>query len=82
MMTYDEYISAVIRAKNENPDWRWGQTYFNVLWQKNHGLASFIAQTELDPFYRDDRIQPFLARLHDYYLAFGSVTDERIEQRD
>lgn len=46
-------------------DWRYGQTCFNVLYELDSDLANSIRGTELDPFYNDDIVPEFLARLRD-----------------
>lgn len=57
-MTMNEYIDEVTRVGIEHPEWRRGQTYFNVLHQMRPSLANKIRGTNLDPFYTD-RIAPF-----------------------
>lgn len=76
-LTYDEFIKKVINTKNDHPEWRLGQTYFNVLWDVNRDLALDVYMGEADPFYFDNRIPAFLGAVHSYFEAFGSVTDER-----
>lgn len=34
--------------------WRYGQTFFNLLWRKERILAEEIRGTKLDPFYLDE----------------------------
>lgn len=41
------------QAKLENPEWREGQAYFNVLRQVNPKLANKIRATPYDPFHRE-----------------------------
>ena len=38
------------------PEWREGQTYFNVLYRQRPELADEIRSTKLDPCYRDERV--------------------------
>ena len=53
-MTYDEYIAACVRAQETRPEWRWGQTLFNMLYDYRPDLAELVMTTDLDPFYKDD----------------------------
>lgn len=76
-MDYRQYIEHCGYAKDLNPEWRRGQTYFNELYQLNPKLADFVRGTEADPFYQDSHIPSFLTMVQGYYLAFGSVQDER-----
>jgi len=59
-MTFDEYVAAVYEAEAEHPDWRTGQTYFDVLCKHNRVLAEEILGTVRDPFYIDARCAAFL----------------------
>jgi hypothetical protein len=62
-MTYDQYLDEVKRiwSSTAHPEWRMGQTYFNVLYAIRPDLANRIRGSSLDPFYFDDRIYEFLA---------------------
>jgi hypothetical protein len=59
-MSYFQYIAEVMRVKDGNPDWRMGQTYFNVLRQYRPDLSEQVRATKLDPFHIDSRIDAFL----------------------
>lgn len=63
------YFTDVLRATNEHPTWRLGQTYFNVLHQKRPDLADKIRGTYLDPFYSNGAIPAFLKWLVDALAA-------------
>lgn len=58
------YLAEVRKQMCENPEWRWGQTGFNVLRRLYPDLAENIAQTDLDPFFIDDRMPTFLKWLN------------------
>ncbi len=57
------FLEAVTEALVLNPTWREGQCMFNVLMDMDHDLAEMIRSGPLDPFYNDQRIDPFLAWL-------------------
>ena len=60
-MTFDEYVTAVQTTLNDFPEWRQGQTYFNVLADKRPDLSEQIRGTALDPFHKaGDSLTPFL----------------------
>jgi hypothetical protein len=60
-VTFDKYTEIVAWTDSSRPDWRLGQTYFNVLHQVRPHLAEQVRATDLDPFHTDDRIPAFLA---------------------
>jgi len=72
-MTFAEYLHRVAYAKSEHPEWRMGQTYFNVLREVRPDLADGtgdadgITGTTFDPFYDDDRIARFLTHVVEYW---------------
>jgi hypothetical protein len=45
--------------QERNPEWRMGQTYFNTLHMTHREWADEIHGTDLDTFYRDERIPAF-----------------------
>lgn len=52
------------KAFQEEPHWRLGQTYFNVLHQMYPAKANFIRATEFDPFHKEDNgLQIFFDKL-------------------
>ena len=61
-MTYEEYRSAVDLTLKTNPDWRYGQTMFNVLHEIRPDLSEQVRATNLDPFYKNtyNGVYPFL----------------------
>ena len=64
-MTFLQYLVEVQRTKQLFPEWRAGQTAFNVLRRVKPDLAERVRGTDFDPFYRDKV-------LHDFY-KFVSV---------
>jgi hypothetical protein len=54
--TYAEYLESVILTQLQYPNWRLGQTAFNVLHEVRPDLAAEIHNTEYDPFYFTDRL--------------------------
>ena len=63
------FFTSVLRAENEHPSWRLGQTYFNVLHTLRPDLANKIRATYLDPFYINSAIPAFLKWLVDTIVA-------------
>lgn len=64
MISLSEYDKAVQAARAEHPEWRNGQTLFNVLYDLEPDLANEVRATELDPFYNDN-VKPFVEWLFD-----------------
>lgn len=54
--------------------WRLGQTYFNVLADEFEALAKSINNTDLDPFYKDDRIPAFLEWWDNLWMNCGDTS--------
>lgn len=61
-MTYDEYLNDVDRTNTRHPEWRYGQTLFNVLHVHRPDLSEKVRGTKIDPFYKYtyNAIHPFL----------------------
>jgi len=57
---YTTFLHLVIEARAEHPEWRVGQTLFNILHQLAPDLAEEIRGAAIDPFYQDSRIPKFL----------------------
>jgi hypothetical protein len=56
------YETAVAEAQAKHPDWRTGQTHFNVLWEMRPDLAERVrGDLNLDPFYRVQNLLKFRA---------------------
>lgn len=53
-LTYTEYCEIVKQTMNSHPEWRFGQTYFNVLAGVRPDLSEQIRGSKLDPFYRGE----------------------------
>ena len=66
--TLAEYILDVHKAREEHPQWRAGQAYFNVLAGSPKGLLTLRAP---DPFYVDDHISGFLAYMVQHWDDTG-----------
>lgn len=61
-MTYTDYCHEVWRVMDLHPEWREGQTYFNVLAEHRPDLTDGknpIRGSEFDPFYRDEVLPAF-----------------------
>lgn len=60
MNKFQEYLGAVSSAAVDNPTWREGQAYFNVLNRMYPDIADRIRGTVIDPFHADSIIPEFL----------------------
>lgn len=62
--TIDDFHMEVLQfVRLEAPEWRIGQTYFNVLARRRPDLSEQIRSGPLDPFYRNERVPEFVAFL-------------------
>lgn len=75
VLTYEDFLDAALANQSLHTEWRWGQTLYNTLWGVNSNLATHIARSDADPFYRDEAIPLFLTVVYEYYEAFASVTE-------
>lgn len=57
----DRFNKMVNQAMQMYPNWRYGQTLFNILYSVAPYIANEIRGTNIDPFYVDDeeRIKKF-----------------------
>jgi hypothetical protein len=62
-MTFTEYLEEVRLEQELHPEWRRGQTYFNVLYDHRPDLSERVRATPIDPFYSDKNLHDFLAWL-------------------
>lgn len=60
MTGFDDFLPAAAERYLARSDWRWGQAVFNVLYEMRPDLSEQIRGTDLDPFYRDDRVREAL----------------------
>lgn len=60
---FPAYLVTCATTKTAHPEWRWGQTLFNVLRDVRPELAEHVRGTELDPFYRDSVAPKFLVEV-------------------
>jgi hypothetical protein len=59
---WEKIESEAKRIQQKFPDWRWGQTLFNVLYRHYPGIANEIRATEYDCFHVDERVPEFKKR--------------------
>lgn len=64
----NRYLAAVLREQEAHPEWRWGQTHYNVLFEFDPTAATAIEDAGLDPFYHEDRVRPMRAFLSTYWI--------------
>lgn len=57
-----DYQKLVREVNKENPNWRIGQTYFNVLYQLYPDLADEIRGSSIDPFHTNNE-----EKLYDFF---------------
>lgn len=62
-MTFAEYLQQVNQAKLDHPQWRKGQSFFNVLAEVRPDLSEPLRGGEFDPFHRDEVIREFLQQI-------------------
>ena len=60
MISFQEYTRKVFAAFIDHPEWRKGQTYFNVLATWNPPAAERVRGSLVDPFYSDEIVPEFL----------------------
>ena len=58
-MKFEEYKAAVDFAQDRHPEWRKGQTAFNVLMLNRPDLSEQIRATELDPYHDNTKLGRF-----------------------
>lgn len=59
--TFEKVLNQVItyQIKETAKNWRIGQTWYNAFHEINMRLACEIIDTEIDPYYHDDRLSAF-----------------------
>lgn len=57
------YLERVAAAQLAHPEWRSGQTHFNVLYDVDPDAAQAVWATPFDPFYKDEHVRFMLAFL-------------------
>jgi hypothetical protein len=67
VITFAEYQSAVVRMQRRHPEWRRGQTAYNVLRRLRHDLVDEVLFTPLDPFSQDERLEAFLSYIEEHW---------------
>lgn len=67
MITFAEYQSAVVRMQRRHPEWRRGQTAYNVLRRLRPDLVDEVLFTPLDPFSQDERLEAFLSYIEEHW---------------
>jgi len=65
--TFADYQRAVARAQKRHPEWRRGQTHFNVLHRLRRDLAEAVWANPLDPFSQDERLDAFLSHIEEHW---------------
>jgi hypothetical protein len=64
---FSELQGIVKEVNAENPEWRLGQTFFNVLCDLYPEISEEIRGSKVDPFYYDNE--------KDLYLFFKFITE-------
>ena len=55
-MSFHQFVEAVFKAMDDNPEWRQGQTLFNVYAKYFPEKAEQLRGSRVDPFYRDENV--------------------------
>jgi hypothetical protein len=70
-INYNEFISGVMAQaetlKKEN-EWRYGQAFFNVLFEERPDIAQAIHGSSLDPFFKHIISMETLEKIQELYL--------------
>lgn len=61
--SYEQYLNIVQDIQKLHPEWRPGQTYFNVLNEFRPDLSERVRGTLIDPFHSDSIIPEFLEQV-------------------
>ena len=56
-----QYLKKVEEVRKLNPNWRNGQTHFNVLCDMYPELAEKVRCSNIDPFHNDNILPNFLS---------------------
>lgn len=59
-LSFQRYIELVASTQKAEPEWRVGQTYFNVLHMYRPDLSEMVRGNDIDPFYQDKCLPGFL----------------------
>ena len=65
MTDFERYLLTCAATKTAHPEWRWGQTLFNVLHDVRPDLANGVRGSDIDPFHRDSVASRFLQEVED-----------------
>lgn len=60
-----EYKAYVAEEQARHPEWRSGQTHFNVLYAYMPELADWVRGTFIDPFYDNAKLPVFMDNIVD-----------------
>lgn len=75
MLRFSEWADFVNGFTGERPrELRLGQWAFNLLYESHPEIANMIADTDADPFYRDDLVPAFLCRLLTEFVTMDDPT--------
>ena len=78
--SYDEFLRFVAieykKAIETEPDIRYGQVYFNTLWEFRPVIANMIRATEYDVFHLDSVSPEVHVHIEDLWLKWGMDSDE------
>lgn len=63
MVDINKLIKIVDETRSQCPEWRYGQTVFNVAYQLYPEATDRLRGTEYDCFYNDKKVNSFLEKL-------------------
>jgi hypothetical protein len=61
--TWEKIEDEAKRIQEKFPEWRWGQTIFNVVFMHYPEVANKIRATKYDCFHVDERVPEFKKRV-------------------
>jgi len=53
-ISYEDFETLVKKVCQQNPEWRYGQAYYNLLSYHRSDIASMIQGTLMDPFHKKE----------------------------
>ncbi len=67
MSKFSQYLDDVVDANLNNPDWRFGQSCFNVAFELEPEWCTTTQAILVDPFFNDNVVPDFLKLLRDHW---------------
>lgn len=55
-MTFHEFVEAVFKTMDLNPEWRQGQTLYNVFSESFPAQADALRESDANPYYDEEKV--------------------------